>query len=357
MNYTPYSPDNIQSMFFRWYNIKPYVYDPTIYTAMEMIGQAMEKVNEVIKETNDMGAALLTFENYVISELQKYDQKIIDEVTKIIIEKISDGTLANIINSIFNELKQNINNLSEEVQTEISQLTQEIQNQINDINGKITDINYKKPSVTLSILPSQTIYNKGETINSIVLNFIITKGTNNIIRAEIYKNDLLVSTLQNLINGNNSFTDGSIINTDTSYYIKIFDDKTYIQSEKIELKFINNYFYGVLPQNYLLNDTLIKSLNNLKVLKQNLNIEFNCNNQKILFAYPTNYGDLLEIKYNSINFIESFDKTIVLVDNVNYNVYITKNLLKDTFGIDFNIIFDKEISINTTNSNNTNIDG
>ncbi|WP_139356795.1 hypothetical protein, partial [Clostridium beijerinckii] len=206
MSYTPYSPDNIQSMFFRWYNVKPYVYDPTTFTLMEMIGQAIEKVNEVIKETNDMGMALLAFENYVLTELQKYDQKIADEVLKIINQKIEDGTLADFIQSLFDGVNQSIENLD----TKVNQNKQQIDDEIMSINNSLTALNYEESNVNIAITPSQFIYNVGENINGINIISTITKGTNDIQSLKIYKNNSIINTLNNP-QINEQYLDGSII--------------------------------------------------------------------------------------------------------------------------------------------------
>jgi hypothetical protein len=63
-----------------------------------------------------------------------------------------------------------------------------------------------------------------------MLNFNIVKGTNNLVKCEIYKNGGLLTTMTNIQNGINTYVDGSIITSDTSYYVKVYDDKGNVQS-------------------------------------------------------------------------------------------------------------------------------
>jgi hypothetical protein len=321
MSFTPYSPDSIQSMFFRTYNVKPYVYDPTTYSIMEMLGQGLEKINEVIKETNDMSQALLIFENYVLNQLQSYNQKIIDEVTKIINEKIQDGTLQDFLSSLFTPLNQKINSIDDEIE---------------QINNNIKDINYRKPSATLTIQPTNLLYNVGESINSVVLNFNIQKGSNSLSKAEIYKNDNLIATMSNIIEGDNTYVDGSIITFDTSYKVVIYDDKSSYSTEDIKIKFVNSFYYGIANNDTTINESFILGLNKIKSDKQNINKFFNCNNQKIIFAYPSSYDELNMIYTNLDEDLESFIKTELLVNGVNYLVYESNNFIQEN---NLNIVF------------------
>jgi hypothetical protein len=291
-------------------------------TTTKWLYSLLAKIDEVINFTNGW-----------------YDS-IIDDLEKegILFDKLSEKILSE-INVTINQLNTDVGNIN---------------SSITAISEQIALLGYVEPTVSMDIAPTQTVYNKGEAINSVILNFNVVKGSNDLLKAEVYRNNSLIATVNNISNGNNTFVDGTVITSDTSYYIKIFDNKKVVQSNEIDIHFISDYYYGVASINNVINQSFIKSLSFVKDVKQNLTEEFNVNNQKVVFAYPQSYGDLLSIMYDDMNYLDSFDKSIIMIDNVNYNVYTSINYLSDLFKIAFNIMLESE---NITSTPSDNLDG
>lgn len=319
MSYNVYQPDVLYPMFFNSLHIRPFATYDNCFSVYEQLGAILTHVNEVIKETNDMGEALKSFENYVLESLKNNDTKIQQEITTILTGYINDGTIANLINNV---LLGNINT------------------SILDLQTDVTNLMYIKPSGNITISPSQLIYNNGESINSILINYSLIKGTDNISDIKLYKNDTLINTVTNPpLNG--VITDGSVINSDVSYYLTVNDGKNIIQSSKIEIKFVNNFYVGLASESDVINEVFIKTLSQDKVIKSNLEKSFAPNNQKILFCYPSTYGDLKSIiDSENYDMIDGFTKSNVNLTlnsvQVPYNAYVSNNTIIDTpFNLNF----------------------
>jgi hypothetical protein len=333
MSFDVYKVGMIENMFFNTFHIKPYVFDDS-YTLIEMIGQAIEKVNENISQVNSMGQAIVLFEQYVLEQLSTYDQKIIDEVTKVIDERIADGTIANLINQIFNSLSQTINDNKTDIEKKLSDFELENNNKLSQIDKEIADLNYKPPSINLTISPSQLIYNKGETVNSIMLNTPLIIGSDTVVDYSVYKNNNKIYDKTSNINQNEQYLDGNIINNDVSYYVTISDGKNTIQSNTVNINFVYPFYSGVI-NDIVVNETLIKSLNVTKSLKDNLINTFSPSNQKIVFAYPSSYGNLKSIVDTEIyDIIDGFTLLNITLninnEQIPYNVYVSNYLIIDT---------------------------
>lgn len=356
MSYTPFTPNIVDLLHLQGINSDPYVYDTNKFSLIEQVGILFERMNQNLQLLNLTQSEVLQFENYVLEQLQNYDEKVQEDVTNTLNLLISNGTIANLINqTLFNGINTSITNLTNtvaqnksdientvaqnktDIENTVAQNKSDVDTQISQIQQDILDINYTPPSLILSSSPSQLLYNLGESINSIILSFNITGGTNPLVKAEIYKNNTLIGTINTPLNGVNTFTDANIINQDTDYYIKLYDNKENINSNHLIYKFVNNYFYGISGENDTINASFILSLSSLKSLKSNLSESFNCNDNKIIFAYPNSYGDLVEILYKENNIIEAFTKSIIVINSTNYNVYVSNNFIYQNISLTFNV--------------------
>lgn len=212
-----------------------------------------------------------------------------------------------------------------------------IQGSINSINTNVTNLSdlitalqYVKPSVILSTSPSILQYSVGDTINSVMLNFNIVKGTNNLVKAEIYKNGSLLTTITNLINGVNQYVDGTPITSDSEYYIKVSDDKGNVDSNKIDFNFDYKIYYGKIT-NETINQALINSLSN-SLFNGDINTSFNLNDEKIIIASYDSLTSIIDSE--NYDMIDSFTKTTLnlTINNVStpYNIYVSTNTILDS---------------------------
>lgn len=85
-------------------------------------------------------------------------------------------------------------------------------------------------------------------------------------------------------------------------------------------------YYGVVANDFVTDSENIKQLSSVFQSSNNFTNIFSTSYQKILYAYPSEFGDISSIKdQNQFEIRESFEKKVVIIDNVQYNVYIIKD--------------------------------
>lgn len=85
-------------------------------------------------------------------------------------------------------------------------------------------------------------------------------------------------------------------------------------------------YYGVVANDFVIDSEDIKQLSSVFQSSNNFTNVFSTSYQKILYAYPSEFGDISSIKdQNQFEIRESFEKKTVIIDNVQYNVYIIKD--------------------------------
>ena len=90
-------------------------------------------------------------------------------------------------------------------------------------------------------------------------------------------------------------------------------------------------YYGVVANDFITDSENIKQLRSVFQSSNNFTNIFSTSYQKILYAYPSEFGDISSIKdQNQFEIRESFEKKTVIIDNIQYNVYI----LKDASSVD-----------------------
>lgn len=243
------------------------------------------------------------------------------------------------VNAWYDNIYTDLENGGVLYQTIKDHLDGEFTQQLANINSALTIISdtlNMSPTVSLTLAPTKLLYQVGENINSVVINFNIIKGNNELLKAEIYKNGTLLTTINNITNGINSFTDGNIINFDTSYYVKIYDTQNVIVSNTVKYQFTNNVYCGLASNADIINNAFITGLPATQLLKGDIIFTPSPNNQKILIAYPSSYGLLASIiDGNNFEILNSFIVTtlsITIGTNIPilYNIYTSDNLLIGT---------------------------
>lgn len=90
-------------------------------------------------------------------------------------------------------------------------------------------------------------------------------------------------------------------------------------------------YYGVVANDFVTDSENVKQLSSVFQSSNNFTNIFSTSYQKILYAYPSEFGDISSIKdQNQFEIRESFEKKTVIIDNIQYNVYI----LKDASSVD-----------------------
>ena len=190
-------------------------------------------------------------------------------------------------------------------------------------------VTYLRPGVTLSIIPSETVYEKGTSIPSLKIRAALVKKDNPIRSTTFYVNNTVVftdtthSTTAPVI-----YNYGTAISTDTDIKVVLDDGITNdTTSNIIKISFVDPMYVG------LASDTL----NKLVILKGNYTYSnITCVNDNVVFKYPASYGDLNSIlDTNGFENLNSFTKTTEIINSVNYNVYTSGKATLNGFSYTF----------------------
>lgn len=189
---------------------------------------------------------------------------------------------------------------------------------------------YIKPTVNLVLNPSTTLYDKIEdSVSSITLNAVVTKKTSDIAKVEFYVNNTLAHTItSNVVNGGTFpyvYSPATPINDNTTFRVVVTDVEDGEGTMSKAIEFIAKSYYGILSADLGdVTEANIKALNNtLKNTKKYVYSGITTDWGKVCYAYPSELGALTSIKdeVNNLNYTNSFEKTTVTVDGIEYFVY------------------------------------
>ena len=189
------------------------------------------------------------------------------------------------------------------------------------------------PSLTLAIVPSTTLYDVVDTvISAITMKATCTKNTYNLSKVEFYLDNVLKYTQNISASGTYQYdmTWETPTNTDFTLKAVVYDSKSgtpMSASKSITVKFVGKSYYG-----YVADDVGIPTENQVKALQNNVlkdtknlkysNITFNYN--KVVYAYPSSFGNLSSIKdeIGNFDYTSSFSKQNLIIDSIPYTLYI-----------------------------------
>lgn len=167
--------------------------------------------------------------------------------------------------------------------------------------------------VGTSVTPTLTL-----TINN--------KGTGTPTAIKFYSGPTLLDT-QNYVDGTNTytFTMESAVTTTTTVKGVLEYKKSNQSTASIEktasYTFVMASYYGPVNVAPTTKEEIIALTKNVKTGKGQT-ATFNLSNQRSCYAYPASMGNLTSIKdANNFEYLSSYTKTTVVIDDVNYNVY------------------------------------
>ena len=206
---------------------------------------------------------------------------------------------------------------------------------------------YEKPTMTLGINPTKTIYDKvTETLASITINANVTKKTENIKEVRFYVDNVLVNTDTTHPNGGLvSYTHTFASPTNTTFNVKIecedIKGATSKVSANTNVYFVGKSYYGCLPEGTTIDETSIKTLNT--VLKKELKYKYSgitttgTNLYHIVLCQPKEFGTITSVK-DALNFEYIQDYTVrdIIIDGIDYTLmYLTNPVSVTDFLQDF----------------------
>lgn len=196
---------------------------------------------------------------------------------------------------------------------------------------------YEKPTMTLGINPTKTIYNKvTETLASITINANVTKKTENIKEVRFYVDNVLVNTDTAHPNGGLvSYTHTFASPTNTTFNIKIEGEDIKGATSKVSANtnvyFVGKSYYGVVEDDgtpFAITESLIKGLSKTEVkIKKALTYKnINATFGRIVYAYPKDLpsgGALTSIKDQGTGWsvFDSYTSQEITIDGITYLCY------------------------------------
>jgi hypothetical protein len=192
---------------------------------------------------------------------------------------------------------------------------------------------YIAPVVNVSCSPNGGMYEKGDiqTVSNVAVS--VVKKSEEIAKIEILDGNTIIATQEDesIINGGTfNYPIDVKINSDKKLTIKITDSlgKTVLCATN-QFSFVYPYYIGVCNEDAEINEELILGLNKKIEAKGNKTINYTTNNQKMIIAYPVEYGTISKI-YDANNFdiTSSFKCNTISVtglDGVAQNYYVYSN--------------------------------
>lgn len=205
---------------------------------------------------------------------------------------------------------------------------------------------YIYPEISgISITPSSTIIEKGNMFTLSRIRFNISSPSlddNSVLSFEFRSNNTKFYSIETT---NKSIDESVNMNINSNTSITVFvNDKINNKSKTFSLinyKFIYPFYYGILSLNETANESIIKSKTKLVQDKGNKTLKFTTSEQKMLFAYPKEYGKLRIIyDANNFNILDTFKVTelnITGADSIQvpYYVYINEASTVSDYNIQF----------------------
>ena len=193
---------------------------------------------------------------------------------------------------------------------------------------------YKAPKVSLSITPSNTLYELGATISTLTLKATITQGSNNVTSLVFLKDGSPLSSTSNLELSKTQTN----IRTNVTYSAYVSDDVNRINSNSINIKFINPIYIGSLSE---VNSTNIKAMTKKIVNVGSQSYTYTINNKKMCIAFPNGWTLRNIIDPNGFDITQSFTKETINIycldgNSKPYTVYSSEFTSQSSFTVKFN---------------------
>lgn len=258
---------------------------------------------------------------------------------------ISDGKLNKIEDALYN-INEKTNETFQEVENETIFKTDELV--ISSLGGISagTDLNglsvkevlnkllypYIEPTVSVTITPNGGIYEQGNYQTVTDIEVVITKKTKKITLLRVLDGDEVIYSTQSSIENGGTFNIPLYIpvKKDGSFTIEVLDEmNTIVRVNTNAFNYIYPYYYGVAKENTSLNGDFIKALAKKVEAKGEKTLSFTTYDQRMVFAYPTSYGELSKIlDANNFDVTNTFTVTtvdVVALDETTQPYYVYAN--------------------------------
>ena len=207
---------------------------------------------------------------------------------------------------------------------------------------------YVKPLVSATSAPNGGIYEKGDNKTITNVKAVITKKSESITKVEVFDGATSLGVKEDATvadGGTFNFPVSVPVNSvDKLLTVKATDESGTVVSANTEsFIFVYPYYSGVCAEDAIIDENLIKGLNKKIESKGNKTIAYDCDNQKMVFAYPKSYGKLKIINdQNNFDVTATFTINEVLITGLDgtaqeYYVYVNNASTVTNFNMKFNI--------------------
>ena len=206
---------------------------------------------------------------------------------------------------------------------------------------------YVAPTYSAVGTPNGGFYEKGN--NQVITNVkvTVTKKSEKITKIEVFDGSTSLGYLEgvDIENGGtfNFNVNVEVNSTNKQLIATITDASNNSYTTKTGMfNFIYPYYVGVCEVNDEITETLIKGLTKRIEAKGSKSISYTTNNQKMVFAYPSSYGNIVKIlDPNSFDVTNTFNKTAISIIGLdgtaqNYYVYTNSASTVTNFAMKFN---------------------
>ena len=204
---------------------------------------------------------------------------------------------------------------------------------------------YVAPTYSVVGTPNGGVYEKGSIQTITNVRVTVTKKSEKITKIEVFDGSTSLGYLEGVdIEGTFNFNVNVKVNSiNKQLTVTITDALNNRHSARTGLfNFIYPYYVGVCEVNDEITETLIKGLTKRIETKGSKSISYTTNNQKMVFAYPSSYGNITKIlDPNNFDVTNTFNKTAIRIIGLdgtaqNYNVYINSASTVTNFTMRFN---------------------
>lgn len=182
-------------------------------------------------------------------------------------------------------------------------------------------------TITLTTTVAGGLFEKGTTQTVTKLSVSITKNSaKSIDSIDWYKGSSLIQSTTCDTNTTYTLSVNDSITTDTTYKVilhyKNGSNVSSTTNSEVKFEFVGATYVGSLGD--IPTSTTVTTLTKLIKKKGNSNNTVNANNQYVVFAYPSSFGNLTSIlDGNGFENLTDFTKITATINGLNYNIYYT----------------------------------
>lgn len=201
---------------------------------------------------------------------------------------------------------------------------------------------YVAPTVSGSAKPvNGGTFEIGTSQSVTAVDVHITMGSTGIKKVEVFDGDTSLGALTSGIKaGVNTvtLTKPLTVTAAKQLTVNVTDNEDKVVTSKTgSFSFVSPYYWGAVASGATATEEVIKAATKVVQGKGNKSFVYNCNNQRMLIAYPKSYGALVKIlDANSFDVTGTFVQTTVQVDGVDYYAYFNDPSTVAAFKMSFN---------------------